>query len=157
MQVGKPSHSQITINNISWVQEGDLMKILGIYFNDKGCSNIQQNWDERIETIIRYIKMWEKRNLSIIGKIQVIKTFLMSQMVYLMQAIILPEDILKKINSIYSLQIFVEKEIFKQKGIWKSKMGCCLWRFCQWWCEDDKYYRYAEFFCCTVVRTVVYE
>ena len=100
MQVGKPSYSQTTINNISWAQEGDLMKILGIYFNDKGCSNVQQNWDERIETIIRYIKMWEKRNLSIIGKIQVIKTFLMSQMVYLMQAIILPEDILKKINTI---------------------------------------------------------
>ena len=60
----------------------------------------------------------------------------MSQMVYLMQAIILPEDILKK-DKHYSLQIFVEKEIFKQKGIWKSKKGCCLSRLCQWWCEDD--------------------
>ena len=47
MEVGKTSYSQTTINNNSWVQEGDLMKILGIYFNDKGCSNIQQNWDER--------------------------------------------------------------------------------------------------------------
>ena len=118
MQVGKPSHSQITINNISWVQEGDLMKILGIYFNDKGCSNIQQNWDEHIETIIRYIKMWEKRNLSIIGKIQVIKTFLMSQMVYLMQAIILPEDILKKINSI--LFKFLWKRRFSNRRVFEK-------------------------------------
>ena len=108
MQVGKTSYSQI--NNISWVKEGDLMKILGIYFNDKGCSNIQQNWGERMDTIIRHIKLWEKGNFSIIGKIQVIKTFYMSQMVHLMQAIILPEDILKKINTI----LF---KISKQKSI----------------------------------------
>ena len=96
------------------------MKILGIYFNDKGCSNIQQNWDERIDTIIRYIKMWEKINLSIVGKIQVIKTFLMSQMVYLMPATILPDEILKNINTIL-FKFLWKRKFSKRRAFEKVK------------------------------------
>merc|ERR1711893_466873 len=49
--------------------------------------------------MIRTIRCWEKRNLSIMGKVIIVKTFLISQFNYVMQALILPEHVLKMINT----------------------------------------------------------
>ena len=77
------------------------LKILGIYFsNDKSASTIEDNWKERIDKIKRVIGVWEKRNLSIMGKICVIKTFLLSQFIYVMQSVVFPDHILTEINRI---------------------------------------------------------
>ena len=78
------------------------LKILGVYFcNDMCASNILDNWLERITNIKRLIFMWEKRNLSIIGKVRIVKTFLISQFVYIMQAFIIPDDVLTEVNMDY--------------------------------------------------------
>ena len=78
----------------------DKIKILGIYFqSNKMAKCIEENWTGRIENIQKMIKDWSRRDLSIHGKIVVIKTFLMSQLIFVMQAIGLPEDILNKVNT----------------------------------------------------------
>ena len=46
---------------------------------------------------------------KIIGKIQIVKTFLLSQIIYVMQAIKLPDEVLKEINTII------------HKFLWKKK------------------------------------
>ena len=105
---GAPPHD---LGEINWkMEQNATLKILGIYFsNGATAGSLEINWINRIEKIIRTIKQWEKRNLSIIGKIQIMKTFLLSQLIYIMQAIILPDDVLKTINTI----------LFK--FIWKKK------------------------------------
>ena len=55
------------------------------------------------------MKLWSRRNLSIYGKILIAKTFIISQFIYTMQSIGIPEDILTKIN----------RELFA--FIWKKK------------------------------------
>ena len=58
------------------------LEILGVYFfNFKCASHIDENWSERIVKIKRLILIWEKRNLSVVGKICIIKIFLISQAV----------------------------------------------------------------------------
>ena len=95
---------------IRWIPKNDYMKILGVYFNTtERISNIDKNWNAKLEAIIRLIKSWEKRNISVIGKIHIIKTFLLSQLTYIMQSLVLPDDVLKRINTI----------LFK--FIWKMK------------------------------------
>ena len=42
---------------------------------------------------------WSKRNLSISGKLCVIKTFLISQFVHVMQPLMLPTHVLNKLNT----------------------------------------------------------
>ena len=49
---------------------------------DKCASGVEENWTGRVENIKRVINAWEKRNLSIAGKVCIIKTFLISQFVY---------------------------------------------------------------------------
>ena len=55
-------------------------KILGVYFAcDKCASRVEENWMGRVENIKRIINAWDKRNLSIAGKVCITKTFLISQ------------------------------------------------------------------------------
>ena len=77
------------------------LKILGILFNNNiPASCIEENWNRRIRKVEQIIAQWNRRNLSICGKICIIKTFLLSQFVYAMQALIAPADILKKLNTL---------------------------------------------------------
>ena len=96
MWLGSSKHSQENVLNFVLKRK---VKILGIHYcNDKSASQVAENWSERIGNIKRLIRQWEKRNLSIIGKIQIIKTLLISQLVYVMQAITIPESVLTEVN-----------------------------------------------------------
>ena len=55
-----------------------------------------------MENIKRLINAWGKkrRNLSIAGKVYIIKTFLISQFVYIMQALVVPDPVLTQVNRI---------------------------------------------------------
>ena len=50
------------------------LTILGVYFAcDKCASRVEEDWTGRVENINRIINAWEKRNLSIAGKVRIIK------------------------------------------------------------------------------------
>ena len=49
------------------------LRILGVYFAcDKCASQVEKDWTGRVENIKRIINAWEKRNLSIAGKVCII-------------------------------------------------------------------------------------
>ena len=78
------------------------IKILGLYFsNSMEISNIEENWTQRVENIKRILCTWKKRKLSLVGKIHILKTFGLSQLVFLMQSLILPDKVLKEINQLF--------------------------------------------------------
>ena len=75
------------------------LKILGVYFAcDKCASRVEENWTGRVENTKRIIIALEKRNLSIAGKVCIVKTFLITQFVYIMQALVVPDPVLPQVN-----------------------------------------------------------
>ena len=95
-----------------WVNE---IKILGIYFSRAhSASEIERNWTDRIQAIKRMICAWEKRNLSYLGKICVIKSFLVSQFIFVMQAISIPDKVLTEINTIFFRFLWRKKNCNKK-------------------------------------------
>ena len=97
---------------LKWV---NMIKILGIYFSSSKCaSDVDMNWQSKILIIKRIISGWEKRNLGILGKICVIKSFLLSQLIYLLQAICLPEKVLRMINTILYRFLWRKKIVIKR-------------------------------------------
>ena len=84
---------------LRWVDE---TKILGIIFSNRiQASCNEKNWKDRLEKIKRIICQWEKRNLSLFGKICIIKSFLASQLIYGMKALVLPHNVLLEINRLF--------------------------------------------------------
>jgi len=97
MGIGLNRHEKFGFG-LKWV---DNIKILGVYFcNTKSASEIDLNWTLKITQIKQLILNWEKRNLGLLGKICIIKSFLLSQFIYVMQAICIPETVLKEVNTI---------------------------------------------------------
>ena len=102
-------------------QTVEKIKILGIYFeNGKLARDIKENWCNRVAEVNRIIKDWSRRDLSIQGKIIVAKTFLISKLVYVMQSISLPQEILKKINLIL-YKFLWQKKYSNRKAFEKVK------------------------------------
>ena len=76
------------------------MKILGVFISNDMDLAIDLNLKERIDTIRSVINNWKKRNLTLISKIVVLKTFIISQFQHVLSAIHIPEKYIKEINDI---------------------------------------------------------
>jgi exonuclease III len=87
------------------------LKILGVFYSNTEGAQVDDNWLNKIKGMEKLVKVWDKRDLSIMGKIQVVKTFLLSQFIYVMQAVGLPDSVLVTITRII------------YKFLWKRKMS----------------------------------
>jgi hypothetical protein len=98
-----------TYFDIKWKNK---VKIVGIVFSSfTSASLIEDNWLNRLEKVQRLIASWSKRNLSISGKLCIIKTFLLSQCIYVMQALALPDGVLTKLNTLIFRFLWKKKNI----------------------------------------------
>ena len=98
MWLGRDKSSTAEHQNLKWVRQ---IKLLGVYFrSDIRTYHVEDNWCDKIERMKRIIKQWSRKKLSIYGKILITKTFIISQFMYLMQSVGLPEAILNSINRI---------------------------------------------------------
>ena len=98
MWVGSEAGNREEYGGIKW---GEELKILGVHFSNTISTSLnEKNWEKKINKIKELIAIWSKRNLSISGKVVIIKTFLISQFVYLMQSLVLPDHVLNAINTL---------------------------------------------------------
>ena len=80
----------------------NVIKILGMYFsNETSPEQLEENWTKRLESLERTLALWARRDLSIIGKIHILKTFGLSLFIYMMQSVGIPESTLNKINQMF--------------------------------------------------------
>ena len=52
---------------------------------------VEDNWVGRLDKLQKMIKNWSARDLSIHGKVTIVKTFLVSQFNFIMQSVGIPE------------------------------------------------------------------
>ena len=98
MYISDPSHDNTIKFGIRFVNK---IKILGVSFsNIEKVHGIMDNFDTKIEQLKRLCYLWSKRNLSIIGKITILKTFGLSLFTYIMQSIGIPVIKLNEVNKI---------------------------------------------------------
>ena len=98
MYIGNATRAGQILCGIKFVNK---LKILGLTFsNEKTASSIDENFAPRIEKLERVCSLWSKRKLTLIGKITILKTFGISQFIYIMQSIGISEPNLTKINKI---------------------------------------------------------
>ena len=97
------------------------LKFLGVYFAcDKCASQVEEKGTGRVDNILKKIDAWEKRNLSIAGKVCIIKAFLISQFVYIMQALVVPDPVLTQVNTILFRFLWRKKDC-NRKAFEKAK------------------------------------
>ena len=95
--VGKlKTNNETHINDIKFSKG---VKALGTYFTNDKKESENLNWSNKIEECMKLINIWKKRNLSMFGKITIVKTLILPKLAYIIQAISIPNKICKQINS----------------------------------------------------------
>ena len=77
----------------------DRVKILGVSI-DRKLERLSENWDGKIAKMIRLANFWKLQKLSITGRILVAKTYLLSQVIFLLETLPLDFDTGEQINKI---------------------------------------------------------
>ena len=88
------------LNSIRVSCHKQAIKILGVFISNDMDLAIDLNLKERINTIRLVINDRKRRNLTLIGKIVVRKTFLILKFHYVLSAIHIPQKYIKEINDI---------------------------------------------------------
>ena len=100
--IGSKKHSTSAIKTkwkLSWGSKN--FKILGIIFNVDLNQMIKENYTSKIQQIEKIANIWSKRSLTPLGKIKVIKTFMISIFNHLFIALPNPsQTVINHINNI---------------------------------------------------------
>ena len=100
------------LNEFEGIKFVNKIKLLGIHFSNKESANqMKVNWESRIEKLERNLTMWSRRHLTLFGKVTIIKTFGISQFVYVMKSIGIPTHVLQRVNKL--LYSFIWGKDFK--------------------------------------------
>ena len=106
-----PGNPGLVGSEIEGIKVSKEVKILGVWFdNDVQAKDNCRNWEAKLKSTQNVLESWSRRDLSTVGKILILKTFVLSNYIYLMQSIGMPNDIIKELNTIC------------YKFIWKKDM-----------------------------------
>jgi hypothetical protein len=72
------------------------IKMLGIYINRNEEQSIRENYKERLDKIENIVKLWGLRNMTLKGKIIIVNTLLISQLLYVCSVLEPPDWAIQK-------------------------------------------------------------
>ena len=81
------------------INEGPF-KTLGIWFSSDLSESINLNYNDRLKRIYTILQIWRQRSLSWKGRIMIIKTLILSQVVHLFGTTFTPKYILEQLEKI---------------------------------------------------------
>ena len=95
--LGNQSHLQdnCTLYGIKWPIQ---FRYLGIYLGYNKSENYKLNWELKITKIEELLNGWLKRDLSLLGKIQIIKSCAIPQITLAATILPIPSNIISDIN-----------------------------------------------------------
>ena len=105
---------------------------LGVYFSyDLERANVL-NFEEKITTLEKTLNNWKRRKLTLIGKINIVKTLGLSKLIYSASLLSIPKGLAEKINKIIFNFIWDNKPAkIKRKTIIAVKK--------MWWFKDGRF------------------
>ena len=99
--IGKQRNSKETLflqRKLTWARRK--VKALGVWFSTIEGASGQLNFEEKIENLKKTVDNWHLRQLTLLGKVTVIKSLLASQLVYILTPLPTHQKLLEEINRI---------------------------------------------------------
>ena len=94
--MGQLKNCKDKIGGIKWTENP--VKVLGLYFGNNKAQCEYLNWDKKIENMKTQFGRWKKRNLSMLGKILIIKALIIPKFTFLASSTNVPQQYLKEIE-----------------------------------------------------------
>ena len=78
----------------------EILKILGIYFGYDDRHRTNLNFSQALKSIKESINVWKWRGLSLLGRIQIVKTFAIPKFMFGASVILASKELIKEANSV---------------------------------------------------------
>ena len=111
-----------TQRKLSWTNNPSVL--LGISLGTELNEVIRKNYEQMINKIQNIVKLWKNRQITLIGRITIIKVLLLSQLIYRLSVLPspLPEQ-MKKINDIFFDYLWNNKKHFIDQKVMINGIG----------------------------------
>ena len=76
------SSTVATVTSSKNIRVNHIIKIVGVYFTCNDSQRRKLNFDEILRWIKEKLQMWKWRDLTILGRIQIVKTFVIPLFMY---------------------------------------------------------------------------
>ena len=78
----------------------DTIKILGVHFSYNSTLKVQNNFLDTVKSIQQALRFWNRRILSLEGKIVIFKTLTISEIAYLAFVTVIPNSLIDELQRI---------------------------------------------------------
>ena len=89
------------------------IKILGVYFGYGAKQRDELNFRNTLKSL-KTINLWKQRGLSLLGRIQIIKTFAIPKLMYRASVLPISKDLIKEADSLFYYFIWNGKDKVKR-------------------------------------------
>ncbi len=96
MLIGSIKDLVLAIGEIKW-STGPI-RYLGIYIGHNLESNYTYNWENKIEKMQKLLDNWRLRDMTIFGKIAIIKSLALPKLIYSASMLAVPTNVIKHVN-----------------------------------------------------------
>ncbi len=93
------------------------LKCLGLYVGHDKDECYKKNWIDKLNKIEKTLDIWKRRQLSIQGKVIIVKSLIMSKLVYNFSLLKTPDDIISKIDKVIFNFIWNKRERIKRNTV----------------------------------------
>ena len=97
--LGEKRYGEARYKKLKWCTNS--FKYLGIWFDKSENVMEYKRFRHRLDNIIHQFKIWRQRDLSLKGKSTIIRTLALSQLLYNMAVLSIPEWAVKEPNSLF--------------------------------------------------------
>ncbi len=84
---------------LSWTK--DFIKCLGIWCGPSIEGAVRKNFEEKIKKIKSLLNLWSQRNLSLKGKVSVLRSIVLPQILYTATTLYIPEEFQHEIDNLF--------------------------------------------------------
>lgn len=91
------------------------VRCLGFYIGHSKQEMDEKNWTQKIKKISTSLQVWKTRNLTLIGKILILKTFALSQITYIASIQPCPENISAELEKLFYDFIWKGRDRIRRK------------------------------------------
>ena len=108
---------EMLMESVYGIQWKSSMRCLGVYVGSCSKLNLQHNWYDKIDQINTLLLRWEKRDLTLIGKIQIIKILALPKIIASLTMMHVPAGLLFDLNRLFFKFVWNKVERVARRNI----------------------------------------
>jgi len=88
-----------------------------MYIGHNKLKCYKKNWEDKVDNVEKVLNIWSKRNLSLFGKVKVLKTYALSKLIFPATMLVADDQITKRITRLFYSFIWGKKDRIKRSSL----------------------------------------